>query len=83
MERCICGLDHSEPLPDSFEGIIPIVLCGMPGGTVSICHVCGRQWKGEKEKHYKNCKYLKWKRSKKTIEFEPKDWILTEEERIN
>ena len=35
MGRCLCGIDHSQPLPAIFTDP-PIVL----GGAIACCHIC-------------------------------------------
>lgn len=68
--RCLCGLDHSQPLPDSFEGIIPIVHGGGTGIPFkAFCHVCNSEWNldKEEEKHSESCAYLLYKNKERAM----------------
>ena len=72
MAKCICGLDHSKPIPDSFDGYSsdadyfysPVVYGYIGLHFLAFCHVCGgtSAVKGYDDSiHLKGCKYLKWK----------------------
>ena len=62
MEICICGLDHSKPIPDVFEAP-PIVFSS--GSKFGYCHACGARGPIDSSffnngaLHEKDCKYIK------------------------
>jgi len=63
MNKCICGLDHSMPIPDTFEAP-PIVMASW--GEIS-CHACGAiepdnntvVFFNNPALHNADCKYIK------------------------
>ena len=60
--ECVCGLDHSKPLPTEYDccPVIHVVTSGQD--AFGFCHVCCGGWnmsKGEKEWHEKDCPYIK------------------------
>ena len=60
MSICICGLDHSKPIPDTFE-YTPIVY----SSNQSTCHACGASgpkngsFFTDPSLHHAKCKYIK------------------------
>ena len=63
MSKCICGLDHTKLIPDTFEDA-PIVYAAF--SKKAACHACGAS--GTKDSsffidpllHDKDCKYMKF-----------------------
>jgi hypothetical protein len=62
--NCVCGLDHSKPLPDKFDyPPISKALLGngdsVPYYIESSCHVCNAGAKGNEELvHHEDCKFI-------------------------
>ena len=77
MCKCICGLDHTKPIPDIFE-FAPIVFASF--SKKGVCHACNA-W-GPKDSsfftdsslHNENCKYMKnlTKKNNKSFNYEIK-----------
>ena len=65
MGKCICGLDHFEPLPEEYEAP-PLV--NMAGGWITsvTCHVCGVSTAPSKKPfpHASDCEYALWTKKK-------------------
>lgn len=62
MTKCICGLDHSKPVPDIFDAP-PIVYSS--SSKLAVCHACNHtgprnaDFFGKAELHDPGCKYIK------------------------
>jgi hypothetical protein len=55
--KCVCGLDHSKPLPDRYKNP-PVVLAGGDNHEPTYyCHVC--DGKGKIPTHKNDCDYIK------------------------